>query len=523
VAELVRLRVGEEALELQAQGEIVARRRSDGREVRAAEGRLPLAPLAGGEDVWDLFAGGERLVRPRDDVARALVYPARVVRGREVRPFLDGDGVSVRVALPAPPQPPRTVSGRRMRPAWRRALELRVATAAQAVALALLRWALRRPGDGGDGGVHILLSHAYGMGGTVRSALTLAGELAPERPVEIISVQRSRETPFFGFPDGVRVTVLDDRRRGGLLRRVPSLLVHPDDHMFAHCNAWTDLQLARHLRRLRGGVLITTRPGFNLLAARARPAALVTIGQEHMHAGAHLPGITRAIRRHYGGLDALTVLTAADERDYRALLGGTRVVQIPNAVPELAGPVASPDAKVVVAAGRLNRQKGFDLLLEAFAPVAADHPDWQLRIYGRGRERGALRAQIEAAGLYEQAFLMGPAERLGEELAKGSVFVLSSRFEGFGIVLVEAMGKGLAAISFDCERGPGEIVADGRDGVLVPDGDVAALTRALQAMIADRERRARLAAAGRETARRYDPAAVGERWRALLDALVNAR
>jgi glycosyltransferase involved in cell wall biosynthesis len=351
--------------------------------------------------------------------------------------------------------------------------------------------------------------------------------------VEIISVHRAHDEPFFPFPDGVRVTVLDDRRaarsRLGLLRRLlsraPSLLMHPDDHMFAHCNAWTDLRLARHLRSLRGGVLITTRPGFNLLAARARPAALATIGQEHMHVGAHLPGITRAMRRHYGGLDALAVLTEGDERDYGELLRGTptKVVRIPNAVRELAGGEASPDAKVVVAAGRLNRQKGFDLLIRAFAPVAAAHPDWQLRIYGRGVERDALREQILAAGLYEQVFLMGPATQLGEELAKGSVFVLSSRFEGFGLVLVEAMSKGLAVISFDCERGPADIVTDGHDGVLVPDGDVAGLTQALLALIDDPERRARLGAAGRETARRYEPATIGARWLALTDALVNAR
>ena len=220
------------------------------------------------------------------------------------------------------------------------------------------------------------------------------------------------------------------------------------------------------------------------------------------------------------------MLTAGDERDYGALLAGapTRLVRIPNALPPLAGGLADPAAKVIVAAGRLNPQKGFDLLIDAFAPVAPAHPDWQLRIYGRGADRDALRAQIQAAGLYEQAFLMGATERLGEELAKGSVFALSSRFEGFGIVLVEAMSKGLAVVSFDCPRGPGEIIDHGRDGVLVPGGDVGGLSQALLTLIEDRgTARAARPPAGRETARRYDPAAIGERWLALIDALVNAR
>jgi glycosyltransferase involved in cell wall biosynthesis len=295
--------------------------------------------------------------------------------------------------------------------------------------------------------------------------------------------------------------------------------------MFAHCSAWTDLQLVRRLRRLRSGVLVTTRPGFNLLAARARPRALVTVGQEHMNFGSHLPGITRVIARHYRGLDALAVLTAGDERDYGALLRGarTRVVRIPNALPSLAGGPASPDARIVVAAGRLNRQKGFDLLIRAFAPIAERHPDWQLRIYGGGRERGALREQISAAGLYEHVFLMGPAERLGEALAQGSVFALSSRFEGFGIVLLEAMSKGLAVVSFDCERGPADIVADGRDGLLVPAEDVDALSRALLTVIEDRALRVRLAAGAREKARAFDPATIGARWLALIDELTGER
>jgi len=118
---------------------------------------------------------------------------------------------------------------------------------------------------------------------------------------------------------------------------------------------------------------------------------------------------------------------------------------------------------------------------------------------------------------------MGPTQQLGEALAEASVFALSSRFEGFGIVIVEAMSKGLAVVSFDCPRGPAEIVDDGRDGLLVPAEDVEALSHALLAAVGDRGLRARLGVAARETARAYDPAAIGARWLAALDQLQDSR
>jgi glycosyltransferase involved in cell wall biosynthesis len=130
-----------------------------------------------------------------------------------------------------------------------------------------------------------------------------------------------------------------------------------------------------------------------------------------------------------------------------------------------------------------------------------------------------LRRLIADHDLYEHVFLMGPTARLGEALAQGSIFVLSSRFEGFGMVIVEAMSKGLAVVSFDCPRGPSEIIRDGVDGVLVPELDVPALGRAISDLAGDRDRRAQLGRAAIEAARRYDREAIGRRWDALLARL----
>jgi glycosyltransferase involved in cell wall biosynthesis len=532
-AELEHARIQGDSLVLSAAapGRHVAVRRDTGQEI-ATDGTFALSELAapGGEVVWDLYvepASGQRLRlgSHRDgipDKRRTVLLPKlQLADGREVGPFFTPeDTLSVRAA-PARPDRPGPSPGAE---SIRRKVLGGVAVAVHRAALALVALLPRRGGDAAaEGPVRILLTHAYGFGGTIRTTLNIAGALAGDRDVEVISVIRRRQRPFFAFPPGVRVTALEDSTSGGrkLLRSLPSLLVHPDDYAYPFCSLYSDLLLVRTLRRMPPGVLVTTRPAYNLLAARLAPAGVLTVGQEHQHFGAHRPRLARDVRRHYRRLTALTVLTDADRHDYSALLEGsaTQVAQVPNALVALDGGSPDLDARVVVAAGRLNGQKGFDLLIPAFAPVARAHPDWQLRIYGSGHQRPLLRRLIGEHDLYENVFLMGATRRLGDAFAAASVFVLSSRFEGFGMVLAEAMSKGLAVVSFDCPRGPGEIVSHGEDGLLVPPGDVEALSRAMLELVEDAGERRRLGAAAREAAQRYELPAIADRWDALLRAL----
>ena len=375
--------------------------------------------------------------------------------------------------------------------------------------------------------VTILLRSAYGMGGTIRNAYNVAGWLAQSHSVEVLSVVRRRDEPFFEVPPGVTVSALGDQRpdarRGGPLARLlesrESVLVHPLDHVHPDSSLLTDWRLVRRLRRSTGWA-IGTRPALNLILAELAPPRLATIAHEQVHLRAHAPDLRSAIRHTYPGLDAVVVLTERDRARYARMLGkATSVVGIPNTVRPPGGGPPDLDATTILAAGRLTEQKGFDLLIRAFARIADDFPDWQLRICGEGRKRGRLERMIARRGLEDRISLPGPAQNLGEEMERASLFVLSSRFEGFPLVLLEAMYKGMPIVSFACPTGPRDILHNRRDGMLVKPEKVVRLGRRMAEVMSDAELRRRLGAAAHETAGAYTVEAVGPLWDDLLRTL----
>lgn len=376
----------------------------------------------------------------------------------------------------------------------------------------------------------ILMMGVYSMGGTTRTAMNLARYLSQRYDVEVVSVNRGKREPYFTFPPRVTVTPLDDnfspRGKGwrvarGLLARCPSLLINVEDSRYRAFSLWTDLLILSHLRSTTG-VLIATRPGLNVVAAAHAPPGVRVIGQEHMNLASHGRLLRAGVSRYYPRLDALAVLTSSDLRNYTQFFGSGRppVVQMPNAVPALDGGLADTSSNVVIAAGRLTKQKGFDRLIPAWAPIASAHPDWALQIYGGGVEHGRLKGLIAEHRVGSSVTLMGRTDRIGHAYAKASIFVLSSRREGLPMVILEAMSKGLPVVSFDCPTGPSEVVATGENGVLVPNADVAALTRSLLDVIEDDGLRARLGKGAVETAAGYDIEVIGRKWAHLIDRLL---
>ncbi len=390
----------------------------------------------------------------------------------------------------------------------------------------LVRWARRPRRDSGDERpkVYILLMSAWGVGGTIKTTMNVAGHLAKENDVEILSMVRRRELPAFKFPAGVTVTAIDDHREPGplqrLLRTQRSILMLPEERSSNACSLWTDVMLVRALGKRPPGILIGTRPSLDFLITELAPPGFLKVGQEHVNYSVRRPPIKKAIRRYFPGLDVLLVLTQADLEKYRGLFGEKlRVEQVPNAVPPAAGEPSTLAGTTVLAAGRLTPQKGFDRLIPAFALVAERHPDWKLRICGDGPQRNKLRKMIDKRGLSANIELAGQVENMPEEMSNAAMFVLSSRFEGFPMVLLEAMGKGLPIVSFDCPTGPREVIEDHVNGVLVAPGDVAALAAALNEMIENEQLRRRCGEGALATARDYSVDVIGARWDELLGEL----
>jgi GalNAc-alpha-(1->4)-GalNAc-alpha-(1->3)-diNAcBac-PP-undecaprenol alpha-1,4-N-acetyl-D-galactosaminyltransferase len=228
-------------------------------------------------------------------------------------------------------------------------------------------------------------------------------------------------------------------------------------------------------------------------------------------------------RRSYSSARALVVQTQAVRLQLEPMMRNRPIYVIPNAVDAPVGnqPAREPRRSAeeplrLAAMGRLAHQKGFDLLIDAFARASEGRPNWSLTILGDGPERRRLEEQIHARELEPRVHLAGWIYDPVTVLRNCDAFVLSSRFEGFPNALLEAMALGLPAISFDCPSGPAEIIRHEVDGLLVPGEDVAALAAAIRRTLSNEEFRERLGAEAVRVVERFSVERYFARWDAVL-------
>lgn len=215
-------------------------------------------------------------------------------------------------------------------------------------------------------------------------------------------------------------------------------------------------------------------------------------------------------------LDCFVVLTEED-KDAWPELKNIRV--IPDPLSFLPTKHSELKERRVIAVGRYVYQKGFDLLLQAWSKIEKLYPDWQLVIFGDG-DRTPYENQMKALGIDDnRCHLNGPTSNVQHEYINSSIFVFSSRFEGFGMVLVEAMACGLPVVSFDCPCGPKDIIKDGEDGILVENGNIELLASSLSILINDESLRKSMSKAGQKNAQRFNIVHIAEQWRDLFESL----
>jgi glycosyltransferase involved in cell wall biosynthesis len=196
---------------------------------------------------------------------------------------------------------------------------------------------------------------------------------------------------------------------------------------------------------------------------------------------------------------------------------------IPNPLPFFPKGSSSLTNRRVIAVGKQSHQKGFDLLLQAWKIIAWRFPDWELRVYGKIDPAQRLDQQAAVLGLSKQVQFFPPVKNIESEFLASSVFAFPSRFEGFGMVLIEAMACGVPCVSFDCPHGPADIVSDGEDGFLVENGNVDGFAQKLALLMGNEEMRKSFGIAAKENARRYLPEVIVPQWDKLFKSLLNQR
>lgn len=355
-----------------------------------------------------------------------------------------------------------------------------------------------------------------GGGGAARVASVLCREwIAMGHEVHLITFERPGTPAYYDLDPAIGVHQLDaSKSTNGALG-------------FVVTNGLRVLRMRRTLRILRPDVVVAFLIEANIASILSSMGLGVPVLiSERNHPAYHPRSKGRRLLRRimYPAAARLCVQTGDISRWFQENMGvESDVIPNPVEVHNLSGDASRRSGRLrAIGLGRLEHQKGFDLMIEAFAQIADDVPEWDLVIFGEGSVRSELEAKVLRHGLQDRVQMPGATDESALELSRSDLFLHAARYEGYPNAILEALAAGLCVVATDCPGGTSEILKGGENGVLVKNSDVSALAGALRNIMHDREQRETYARRARQGVRSLSPRTIAQQWLGVVERVRSA-